>query len=125
MSNNLLEIMGVKREAILVVPTICNKCKKPFLDKVYSPGIHKVKCPHCGLVNATTNFKTMEKLKEMGERYDIGTLGGLGGVPKHVEKPQFLEKAKEKRESLYKLLDSAKKKRIKEMEDEDHISRRV
>lgn len=72
---------GIKRKALLAVPTICRYCGHPFLDKVYEVGRHKVICPHCHKTNATTNFPTMEKIKKMAKTYDTGTAGGLGGYP--------------------------------------------
>lgn len=76
---------GVKRKALLAVPTICRYCGRPFLDKVYDVGRHKVICPNCHKVNAETDFPTMEKIRQMALDYDLGTAGQLGGFSRGTD----------------------------------------
>lgn len=95
---------GVKRKALLAVPTCCNGCGNMFLDKVYDIGRHKVICPKCGKINAVTDFPTMDSIREMAEQYDSGTFGQLGGYSRIEDDVKVKKKAKEKF-SLFKLLE--------------------
>lgn len=109
---------GVKRKALLAVPTICRYCGRPFLDKVYNVGRHKVICPNCHKINATTDFPTMEKIRQMALDYDLGTAGQLGGFSRgtdirDIKQHSEMEKKLELAEYLRQLRESTKIKKKK------------
>ena len=92
--DKILTDFGVKRKAICITPTRCRFCKREFLDKWYKgEQVHKVRCEHCGLINAKINIDDYMKVQYQGLRYDIGTAGGLGSIPRDVHFKKLVKEA--------------------------------
>lgn len=83
---------GIRRKAILVARTCCNKCGHIFLDKVYELGRHVVICPRCKKVNAITDYDNMKRLVDISEAYDSGMLGSMGGISRYIDEVVFKKK---------------------------------
>ena len=85
--DDILWKTGIKRKAIIAAPTICRFCNRNFLDKWYKGElVHKVRCPHCNLINAKVDIDDWMKSYWQGLRHSIGTYGELGF---HIEGSKF------------------------------------
>lgn len=91
--NWILSETGVKRKALIAAPTDCRFCKRRFIDKWFKgEKIHKVRCTHCGLINAEVDVDDWMKLYWQGLRHSIGTYGDLKF---HIEGINFKKAVKE------------------------------
>jgi len=89
----ILSETGVKRKALIAAPTDCRFCKRRFLDTWYKgERTHKVRCSHCGLINAEVDVDDWMKLYWQGLRHSIGTYGNLKF---HIEGINFKKAIKE------------------------------
>lgn len=84
--DNILSEFGIKRKAISVVRTECRFCRRVFLDKWFKGELkHKVRCEHCGLINAEVDIDEYMKVVYQGFRHDMGTYGQLGNLPRGLK----------------------------------------
>lgn len=92
--DRILSETGIKRKAIWVAPTRCRFCSRTFLDKIFKgERLHKIRCEHCGLVNAEMDIDDILKTEYQGLRYDMGTYGGLGNFPKGAHFKRLVKEA--------------------------------
>lgn len=92
--DRILSDTGIKRKAIAVVKTKCRFCDRIFMDKYFKgERIHKVRCDYCGLINAEVDIDDYMKTLYQGFRYDMGTYGSLGYLPKGTHFKKMVKEA--------------------------------